>query len=483
MSIVDPQSLLRTLCEQPRETEWLEFKHNKFDADEVGQYVSALANSAMFENQNHGYLVFGVEDGTHRVVGTSVRLKDEKVGNENFENWLTRWLDPRLNLHFVSFDSPEGHIEIIVIEPAYQRPVAFKHEMYIRVDSVKKNLRDYPERTRTLWAITSRFSFEQGIAASHLSVDRIFELFACEELIDLLRLPKRSREGIIGLLLDEELIVDDKQGGFDATNLLALVAARDISQFEILRKKAPRVITYEGNTKSVAIDDTSGNLGYAVAYPRLLKYIMDRVPHREEIRHGVRVTEYSYPEISIREFLANALIHQDLTSVGDGPLIEIYGDKLEITNPGAPLVTPDRFIDAPAKSRNERLAGLMRRLGFCEERGSGIDRALEAIEAQSLPPPLFREVENSTVVTLFAERAFAAMSKTERIRACYQHASLRFLASNHMSNSSLRRRLGLSDAQYPQASNVIKDATEVGLIKPLDAEQANRNARYIPHWA
>ena len=97
MPIADPARLLEDLCAEPRETEWLEFKTSYFDADEVGQYVSGLANSAILQGEAHAYLVFGVEDETHKIVGTTVSLKDAKVGNEVFENWLTRSLDPKLS--------------------------------------------------------------------------------------------------------------------------------------------------------------------------------------------------------------------------------------------------------------------------------------------------------------------------------------------------------------------------------------------------
>jgi ATP-dependent DNA helicase RecG len=215
----------------------------------------------------------------------------------------------------------------------------------------------------------------------------------------------------------------------------------------------------------------------------LLAYIMDKIPHKEIIEHGIRNKRYSIPEAAIREFVANALIHQDLSSSGSGPTVEIYVDRIKITNPGEPLINPDRFIDAPPKSRNEKLAALMRRIGLCESRGSGIDRALEAIESAVLPAPFFQVVEDSTVVTVYAERSFANMTKDERLRACYQHAALKFESGAKMSNQSLRERLGLGDKQYPQVSALIREAMDAGLISPLDEDQANRTARYIPWWA
>jgi predicted HTH transcriptional regulator len=210
---------------------------------------------------------------------------------------------------------------------------------------------------------------------------------------------------------------------------------------------------------------------------------MERIDHKEEMVHGVRRLVYAIPEIAVREFVVNALIHQDLTMSGHGPVIEIYDDRIRITNPGKPLVDPNRFIDAPPRSRNEELAGFMRRLRFYEGRGSGVDRAIDAIEKASLTPPLFQVVEDTTVVTIYAAKSFAAMSKDDRIRACYQHASLRFEAGMPMSNQSLRDRFGLTQAQYPQVSLVISDAKDAGLIKPQDESQANRVARYLPFWA
>jgi ATP-dependent DNA helicase RecG len=177
MTIPDPNALLANLCAEAAETEWLEFKESYFQPDEVGRYVSAVANSAMLADKAHGYLVFGVRDHDHKVVGTAARIKSAKVGAEPLENWLTRSLEPRLNMDFVEFDQSGHHISLLRVEPAYVRPVAFKGQEYIRIGSVTKLLREYPERARSLWAVTSRYSFEQGVALSHVTAESIMEEF------------------------------------------------------------------------------------------------------------------------------------------------------------------------------------------------------------------------------------------------------------------------------------------------------------------
>jgi len=484
MSVDDPLALLRNLCSQPHEQEWLEFKVSYFDHMEIGRYVSALANAAMLSNETHGYLVFGVENETHNIVGTEVRLKSKKVGNEPFEHWLARALDPRLQLEFIECNDGGRYISIIKIDPAYQRPVSFKQVQYIRVGSVTKPLHEHWERARTLWAATSRLSFEQGIARGHVAGETIQSDFACRELFGLLDRPVRSRGEIIDGLLTEQLIVDNRQGRFDVTNLFALLAANNLDSFPLLRDKAPRVVIYDGTSRLVGKGiDVTGRLGYAAAFQKLLKFVMGHVPKREVMDMGVRETQYVYPEIAVRELLANALIHQDFSISGSGPTIEVFDDRMQITNLGKPIVSIDRFIDTPSRSRNQRLARMMRDLKLCEERGSGIDRALGAIEALSLPPPLFAIVEESTTATLFAEKTFAAMQKNDRLRACYQHACLRHQANDPMSNGSLRMRLGLHTSQSSQVSRLIAEALEAGLIATLEDEQPNRLARYVPWWA
>lgn len=483
MALVDPIQLLETLRAHPAETEWFEFKRGHFDPDEIGEYISALANSAMLHDKRHAFLIFGIDDATHEVVGTEVHLKNKKIKGEPFESWLMRFLSPKINISFEWCVIGGKHVEILSIEPAYDRPVRFRNASYIRVNSIKRRLEEFPEKERTLWQLTSRFSFEEGVAASHLSVDDIFLKFDCDVFSNLLYEGVLPKHRLIANLLADGLILDDKQGGFDVTNLFALCAANDVSEFKTVSHKSPRLIVYKGTDKLVGVEDVEGVRGYAVTFQRLLSYIMRVTGGREVMQHGVRKLVHYYPEKAVREFLANALIHQDLVQSGGRPTIEIFSNKIQFTNPGEPLVELNRMIDAPPRSRNERLSNLMRKAKLCEDRGSGVDRALWAVEAAKLAPPSFAVAEGSTVVTLYMDTNFAAMSKEDRIRACYQHTCLMHLRGDPMSNSTLRGRLGLNKNQYPQASNVISDSIAAGLIRPLDRDQGNRLARYVPYWA
>jgi predicted HTH transcriptional regulator len=479
----DARALLESLRALPRETDWVEFKTNMFDAISAGQYVSGLANSAMFERQKHAYIVWGVHDETHEIVGTKLRLDAETKGNEAFLLFLAKYLRPKINVNHLGFDVEGKHIEMLVIEPGYIRPVSFQGREYVRVGTSLKPLADFTEKQRALWQITSSYSFEAATISSHMSPASIFQRFDVARLLRSLGAEDRTKENARDLLAKHSLIRDNMQGGYEVFALLAICAAKNLNDFPLLEHRGARVITYKGKDKLEAIDDTEGQRGYLVTFESLLAHIMARIPSEEQILHGVRRRVHQIPEGAVREFLANALIHQDFTIKGDRPLIEIYKDRVRFINPGCPLIDVERFIDGGTQSRNPSFARLMRLAGLCEQRGSGVDRAVREIERAVLPPPLFATVEGSTSVTVFMPRRFADMTPEERVRACFQHAQVCHERNEPMSNGSLRARFGLPDKQISQVSIVIRDAIAAGKIKPLNEDQANRNARYVPSYA
>jgi len=185
----------------------------------------------------------------------------------------------------------------------------------------------------------------------------------------------------------------------------------------------------------------------------------------------------------VRELVANALIHQDFFVTGAGPMVEIFNDRIEITNPGAPLVDTQRFVDTPPKSRNEALASLMRRIGICEERGSGVDKVVHQTELYQLPAPLFEAAGDNTRAVLFAHRPLTRMDKADRVRACYLHACLRYVNREYVTNTSIRERFGIEAQNIAAASRLIREAVETGLLVPYDAEAAPKLRRYMPWWA
>ncbi len=477
-------SLVRELCKLPAETEWVEFKHNFADPSEIGEYASALSNSAAFVDKAHGYLVWGVEDKTHRLLGTTFEAGGLKVGNEDFENWLSRALSPKINFHFEEVEVDGKSLVLLEIERATKSPVQFQGQEYIRVGSYKKKLKDHPERESALWKIFDRVPFESIAAAEHLTASEVLTRIDFTTYFDLLRQPvPESRRVLFDSLEMEGLIRSNAAGRWDITNLGAVLFAKRLDEFVGLSRKAVRVIQYRGNNRIETIREQPGGRGYGAGFEGLIGYINGLLPASEIVRQALRQEAPAYPEMAIRELVANALIHQDFSISGTGPTVEILDNRIEITNPGQPLVTTDRFVDLPPRSRNERLASLMRRIGVCEERGSGWDKVVFLTELHQLPAPLTEATQANTRVVLFAHRPLGQMDKDDRIRALYLHACLRYVNREHMNNTTVRERFGIEPQNSAVASRLIRDAVEAGRIVPRDAQAAPKQMRYLPFWA
>ncbi len=476
--------LLKELLKYPNETEWVEFKHNKAIPEDIGEYISALSNGAALHGKNSAYMVWGIDDASHEILGTTFHPTSTKEGNEELENWLLRLLDPKVEFHFHTLVVEEKRVVVLEISAAFRHPTRFKQTEYIRVGTYKKKLKEYPEKERKLWRIFDNVPFEKQIAAEQLEESEVLELIDYPAYFDLLKIPlPEGRSGILEALESDGIIAKNDSGQWDITNLGAILFARDLSQFKGLSRKAIRVIQYESTNKIKTVREQIGKKGYACGFEGLISYINSILPTNEIIKQALRETVPMYPELAVRELVANALIHQDFFQTGTGPMIEIYSNRIEITNPGLPLVPTDRFLDNPPKSRNEALASLMRRMGICEERGSGIDKVVFETEYYQLPAPIFTTSLEHTMTILFAHKELKEMDKEDRIRACYLHASLKYVEHDYMTNTSLRERFGVDAKNTAIVSRIIKEALNKKAIYIYDETVGNKARKYIPWWA
>ena len=478
-------SLVRELCKLPQETEWAEFKANHAEPEEIGEYVSALANSASLEGKAFAYLVWGVADGDHAIVGTDFSPHAVRIGNEELENWLLRLLTPKIHFRYFEVVVDGKPLVLLEVGRAFRHPVQFRGQEFIRVGSYKKRLKDFPEKERALWRIFDETPFEDGVAAERAGDDEVLRLLDYPAYFDLLKRPlPENRDGILRALADDSLIRACDAGGWNITHLGAVLFAKRLEDFHSLRRKAMRVIQYQGTHRAVeARKEQVGAKGYASGFEGLIGYINGLLPSNEVIEQALRKTVPRFPELAVRELVANALIHQDFFMTGVGPMVEIFEDRIEVTNPGAPLVDTQRFVDTPPRSRNEALASLMRRIGICEERGSGWDKVVFQTEYYQLPAPLPEATEDHTRVVLFAPRPLSRMDKADRVRAIYLHACLRYVNREYLNNTSVRERFRIEPQNIATASRLIREAVEAGVILPYDPDAAPKLMRYVPVWA
>lgn len=477
--------LVRELCKLPRETGWVEFKRDNVNPGEIGEYLSALANSAALNRKANAYMVWGIDNDTHEVVGTSFSPSQEKVGNEELENWLLHLLSPKIHFRFDEFSIDKKPIVLLEIGSAFRHPVQFRNVEYVRVGSYKKRLKDIPEKERELWRIFDQAPFERMIAAENLPADAVLQMLDYVAYFTLLNTPIPDRhEAILSALKADEMILPAHGSVWSITNLGAILFAKNLADFRSLRRKAVRVVVYKGDGRIETEREQEGNKGYAVGFEGLVGSINALLPSNEVIEAALRKTVPVYPELAIRELVANALIHQDFFVTGSGPMVEIFKSRMEITNPGAPLVDTKRFLDSPPCSRNEALASFMRRIGVCEERGSGVDKVVFQTEVFQLPAPIFEKVgEDSTRAILFSPKPLTRMDRADRVRACYLHACLKYVSFDFLTNTSVRKRFGISESNKAMASRYIRETVEENLIRPFDEDSAPKMRKYVPFWA
>jgi predicted HTH transcriptional regulator len=484
--MTEPRTLaiIDDLRKLPAEAPWAEFKENNANAPLIGKLISALSNSARMSDEHFAYVVWGVRDGTHQAVGTTFEPGTQKENNQPLDLWLAQRLQPAIDFRFETIDYHGTRLVLLTIPAASTAPVEFDRTAFVRIGNATPRLSDHPERLKALWAKLQPYAWETGVAVQFLTGDEVLLKLDYASYFDLTAQPlPDNRVGIFEKLVADRLIQPDAGGHWNITNLGAVLFAKRLSDFSpSIARKAVRFVAYDGmNRANTVTHRTDGQRGYAAGFKGLVEYIDGLLPRNEHIGKGFREEQPLYPSIAIRELVANALIHQDMTIMGAGPLIELFSDRMEITNPGKPLVSPDRFLDLPPRSRNEVLASLMRRMRLCEEQGTGIDKVIFHVELHQLPPPDFRTEGDAVRTVLFAPRRFAEMTPDERIRACYQHAALRFVSGERMKNSTLCERFGIDPKNASQASVIIGQCQKAGLIRPADP--THPRSGYVPFWA
>lgn len=474
--------LLQSLAPVATEINELDWKSGlSANKERLVEHLSAFSNYA-----GGGFLTFGIHNSSGRITGVTQEQVEKIVGQ--LASLGREGVEPPIVLDHAVVPW-EGTSLLIVqvpeqsVKPVHKRGKSIEHAWVRSGGTTRRASR---QEIGGMLMNSRTPCWEEVRASSRLSATELLEQIDVAAISKLLERPAPTEPtDTLRWLVDEKMIDPDREGVY-ITNFGVIAATRDLRSFDALQRKRVRVVRYRGLNKVETIDEHIGQKGYAIGFEGLIGYLKRILPHSEVIREALRAEVSVYPEIALRELIANALIHQDFTITGAGPMIEIFDDRIEFSNPGGllPGKTVDRLIGATPQSRNEKLAAAFRRYRICEERGTGFQKTVAAVELFCLPPVAFVQAENAFKVILYAPRKFAAMAQAERIEACYQHAVLKYLSSGAMTNTSLRERLKMHEKKRTQVSNLIRDAVAAGRIKRKDPDSASSKfAEYIPYWA
>lgn len=472
--------LAESLSPVPHELNELDWKASlSTHKDRLAEHLMAMAN-----HPNGGVLAFGI-DNQGLPTGVNVAQVEQITGT--LANLGREAVDPPLTLDHAVPEHASIPVLLVripehTVKPVHRRGKSIE-ETWIRSGGTTRKASR--QEVGALMMNSAPARWEELRASPLVPLAEVKELLDLRAIAQLLERPLPEDDDSLARWLADEGLTTLEGRGHYITHFGAVAAARQLKDFPELARKAIRVIHYQGTNKVDTLDELVGQRGYAVGFEGLIGYLKKVLPHSEVIKQSLRTEVTVYPEIALRELIANALIHQDFSIAGAGPMVDVYSDRITITNPGTllPGKKLDRLIGATPESRNEKLAFAFRRFRICEERGTGFQKVVKAIELFGMPPLQVTAHENAFSVTLSAPRKFTDMATPERIEACYQHTVLQYLSSQTLTNTTLRERFKLHDKQRNTITNLIADAVEAGRIKRKDGSTGNKFAEYIPYWA
>ncbi|AVH48860.1 putative DNA binding domain-containing protein [Acinetobacter towneri] len=392
------KNLVQQLVNEPNEQEWLEFKENYHSAEEIGERISALANGACLCNKRNGYLIFGVKDSDQSIVGTNFDPKKQKAkGNEDLEFWLSSRLNPRLDFKIYDVEIDGKKVIVFEIPATSHTPVTFLHEAYIRVGSITKKLKDYPEKAKKIWqSMSTDWSAEICQDATIEDLDPI--AIAKARQLFIRKNPRLAEEvpnwDDVTFLNKARLTIKGKITN-TAIVLLGLPESAHfinpaVAQITWILKSA------DGIEKDYEHFYTPFLLAVDEVYHKIrnlkYRYLMSGTLFPEEVDQ--------YDPYIIREALSNAIAHQDYRLGGRITIVEKEDSTLTFQNYGSFLpVSIEHVIlsDSPEqKYRNTFLVNAMMQLNLIDTIGSGIRRMFLKQREKFFPMPDY-DLENNRV--------------------------------------------------------------------------------------
>lgn len=381
---MDIRQIVLDLCALNDEQEWFEFKQNWFQPEALGEYVSALSNAAAFHYKKYAFFIWGVNDETHEIVGTTFNQYCE-YNKEPYQNYLARNLSPSINFSFEETEIYGKRVVGLVIPAATEIPTAFKEKRFLRIGSSKCNMKDYPKREIELFKILDgRTETIETVPAKYqdLTFQKLFGYYGSKGIV----LNQKTFIKNLGLKTEE--------GEF---NILAQLLS-DNSHFPL------RVSIFDGETKGSNLFSVRefGNDCLLYSLDELLRYgdVLNLIQTDETDRVVERKEVPLFDNKAFREAIINAVLHNKWVE-GNEPMISVFSDRIEILSRGtlAPAQTMEGFFLGESIPVNEKLSEIFLQLHISEKSGRGVPKITEMYGKDAFS---FRE--NSIVVTIPFER-------------------------------------------------------------------------------
>jgi ATP-dependent DNA helicase RecG len=474
------ENLIDKLISLPKENEYVEFKKNNHKPDDIGERISALSNSANLFQESFGYLVFGIENETHEITGTNFRPSKEKIGNMELENWLMQMLEPKIDFRIYEFKyKGKENLVLFKIPAAVNRPTDFKNVPYVRVGSVTRSLKEFPEKQEKIWISRKKdFSAEICEGATLADLDSEAILRARKEYKE--KYPKQVAEVDSwddAIFLNKAKIT--KQGKITKTAIILLGK----SESEHFLNPAIAKITW------VLKDEKNNERDYEHFSPPFLI-------NSEKLNKKIRNLTYRYlpdnslfpKELSqyvpyiIREILHNCIAHQDYEMGGKINVVE-KPEELIFTNLGSfiPLSIENVIrMDAPPEYyRNPFLVSAMVNLNMIDTIGSGIKRMFNLQKKRSFPLPDYDLSDKKRV----SVKIYGKILDENYTRLLISDPELDLMTVISLDKVQKRKPITKDEVKFLKSKKLIEGRSPNFFVSAYVAHHTGSKAQYIKNRA
>ena len=383
------RSLLTELLSYPDELPWLEIKHGNDNPDEIGKYISALANSACTENRECGYMIWGVEDSTRIIEGTAFNPDHKNKDQQPLRIYLSRTLKPEIAFEFYSFEVDGKKVVILEVEAAYRRPISFQGTEYIRIGESRTELSKHPEEAAKIFRTVGKdWSAEGAVGATMEDLAPEAIKAARERYSEKHRSDSFAEE--IETWSTEEFLNKAKLTINGKITRAALIL---LGKPESAHWLNPSVVKITWNL----VDNDNTSIDYQHFEPPLLLAV-DRIFAKvrnitirtmpDGTLFPVEISQYD--SWVFREALHNCIAHQDYTLCRNVVVTE-YPDRVQFSNMGAFAPgTLEKVLHDDGRPRfylNRQLTEAMVELNMIDTIGSGIKRMFKKQQKRYMPMP------------------------------------------------------------------------------------------------
>ena len=359
------EDLVRNLVSLPHEYEWLDIKGNWFSKDEIGEYISAISNGAALCGREYGYVVWGVDDASHEIIGTAVNF-DKDIDHEPYKHYLARNLKPSVAFEVEEVQVDGKRIVLLSVPAAKSVPTKFSSQAFIRIGSSKEKLSKFPE-----WEIRLLNVLSNGIPtivnaaapdyAQELTFEKLFMYYGAKGI----ELRKDTFKKSLKLLT-----VDGRY------NIMALLLS-DKNDIPI------RVSVFSGRSKADTLFSVKeyGNSCILYAMDKILEYgdaiNIIQADERGRISERKDIPLFDYE--AFHEAILNAFIHNKWLGL-NAPMISVFTDRIEIISHGGLALEQDvdGFFNGISIPVNEVLASIFLQLRLSERSGRGVPKIVGA---------------------------------------------------------------------------------------------------------